>query len=163
MDGFKKLPKMADGGSLRSSLGMRELVGKPTGKFSKAGKPMFRTPEGEDVSEKSVTLPQGNKFVNVPSIQKGIRLSNDEISDQLNKKRLSPTSTHDTLEEAVTAAKARSGGLKRGGSVKPGLYANIAAKRERIKRGSGEKMRKPGDPGAPTSQAFKDSAKTAKK
>ena len=50
-----------------------------------------------------------------------------------------------------------------GGSTKPGLYANIAAKRERIKRGSGEKMRKPGDPGAPTKDAFVQSAKTAKK
>lgn len=44
-----------------------------------------------------------------------------------------------------------------------GLYANIHAKRERIAEGSGEKMRKPGSPGAPTAQAFKDSAKTAKK
>jgi hypothetical protein len=44
----------------------------------------------------------------------------------------------------------------------PGLYANIHAKRERIKDGSGEKMRKPGSPGAPTEEAFKDSAKTAK-
>jgi len=52
-------------------------------------------------------------------------------------------------------------GLKQGG--RPGLYANIQKKRERIKQGSGEKMRKPGDPGAPTSKAFKDSAKTAKK
>jgi len=43
-----------------------------------------------------------------------------------------------------------------------GLYANINAKRERIAEGSGEKMRKPGAPGAPTAQAFKDSAKTAK-
>lgn len=43
-----------------------------------------------------------------------------------------------------------------------GLYANINAKRERIEAGSGEKMRKPGAPGAPTAQAFKDSAKTAK-
>jgi len=43
-----------------------------------------------------------------------------------------------------------------------GLYANIAAKRERIKAGSGEKMRKPGTPGAPTAQAFKLAAKTAK-
>lgn len=51
--------------------------------------------------------------------------------------------------------------MKAGGPV--GLYANIHAKRERIKRGSGEKMRKPGDPGAPTSTAFKESAKTAKK
>ena len=44
-----------------------------------------------------------------------------------------------------------------------GLYANIHAKRERIKRGSKEKMRKPGSKGAPTDKAFKDSAKTAKK
>ena len=46
---------------------------------------------------------------------------------------------------------------------KPGLYANIAAKRARIKAGSGEKMRKPGTKGAPTAKAFKESAKTAKK
>ena len=45
----------------------------------------------------------------------------------------------------------------------PGLYANLNAKRERIEKGSGEKMRKPGDKGAPTAKAFKDSAKTAKK
>lgn len=43
-----------------------------------------------------------------------------------------------------------------------GLYANIAAKRERIKAGSGEKMRKPGATGAPTPGAFKQAAKTAK-
>jgi hypothetical protein len=45
---------------------------------------------------------------------------------------------------------------------KPGLYANILAKQERIKSGSGEKMRKPGTPGAPTAADFKESAKTAK-
>jgi hypothetical protein len=44
-----------------------------------------------------------------------------------------------------------------------GLYANIHAKRERVKSGSGEKMRKPGSPGAPTAEAFRKSAKTAKK
>ncbi len=43
-----------------------------------------------------------------------------------------------------------------------GLYANINAKRERIAKGSGEKMRKPGAAGAPTAEAFKQSAKTAK-
>jgi hypothetical protein len=47
--------------------------------------------------------------------------------------------------------------------MKPGLYANIAAKRKRIAEGSGEKMRKPGSKNAPTDKAFKDSAKTAKK
>ena len=46
---------------------------------------------------------------------------------------------------------------------KPGLYANIHAKKERIAAGSGEKMRKPGTKGDPTAKAFKESAKTAKK
>lgn len=46
--------------------------------------------------------------------------------------------------------------------MKPGLYANIHAKQERIKHGSGEKMRKPGSKGAPTAEAFRESAKTAK-
>jgi hypothetical protein len=45
---------------------------------------------------------------------------------------------------------------------KPGLYANIHAKRKRIEAGSGEKMRKVGAKGAPTAKAFKESAKTAK-
>ena len=46
---------------------------------------------------------------------------------------------------------------------KPGLYANIHAKKKLIAAGSGEKMRKPGSKGAPTAKAFKQSAKTAKK
>ena len=48
-----------------------------------------------------------------------------------------------------------------GGKV--GLYDNINAKRKRIAAGSKEKMRKPGSKGAPTAQAFVNSAKTAKK
>ena len=47
--------------------------------------------------------------------------------------------------------------------MKPGLYTNIAAKKERVKAGSGDKMRKPGTKGAPTAAAFKAAAKTAKK
>tara|TARA_B100001094_G_scaffold127139_1_gene123135 strand:- start:53 stop:208 length:156 start_codon:yes stop_codon:yes gene_type:complete len=47
--------------------------------------------------------------------------------------------------------------------AKPGLYANIHAKRNRIAAGSGEKMRKAGSAGAPTAANFKRSAKTAKK
>lgn len=49
------------------------------------------------------------------------------------------------------------------GGGKVGLYANINAKRKRIAAGSGEKMRKPGKKGAPSSQDFINSAKTAKK
>ena len=48
-----------------------------------------------------------------------------------------------------------------GGPV--GLYANINAKRKRIEAGSKARMRKPGQKGAPTAQAFIESAKTAKK
>ena len=48
-----------------------------------------------------------------------------------------------------------------GGPV--GLYANIHAKKKRIAAGSKEKMRKPGQKGAPTADAFVQSAKTARK
>jgi hypothetical protein len=54
-------------------------------------------------------------------------------------------------------------------ATKPGLYANIHAKRERIEaqKASGaekvERMRTPGSKGAPTAKAFRESAKTAKK
>jgi hypothetical protein len=49
-----------------------------------------------------------------------------------------------------------------------GLYDNIHKKQERIKREKAEgkpveKMRKPGSKGAPTAEAFKNSAKTSKK
>ena len=47
--------------------------------------------------------------------------------------------------------------------AKRGLYANVAAKKRRIKAGSGEKMRKAGSKGAPSAQDWKNAAKTAKK
>ena len=55
-------------------------------------------------------------------------------------------------------AKADKGKEFKGG----GLYENIHKKRERIAEGSGEKMRRVGSKGAPTAQAFKQSARTAK-
>jgi len=45
---------------------------------------------------------------------------------------------------------------------KPGLYANINAKQERIKAGFGEKMNKVGSKAAPSAADFKQAAKTAK-
>jgi len=60
---------------------------------------------------------------------------------------------------AIAYATQRSAKKKDGG----GLYANIHAKQERIKHGSGEHMRKIGSKGAPSKQAFIESAKTAKK
>ena len=48
-------------------------------------------------------------------------------------------------------------------ATKPGLYANIHAKQARIAHGSKERTRTPNAPGAPTDNAFTESAKTAKK
>ena len=47
--------------------------------------------------------------------------------------------------------------------MKNGLYAAIHAKRERIAKGSGEKMNKVGSKDAPTAKDFKESAKTARR
>ena len=44
-----------------------------------------------------------------------------------------------------------------------GLYENIHRKQQRIAEGSGEHMRKPSSKGAPTAEAFRQSAKTVKK
>ena len=48
-------------------------------------------------------------------------------------------------------------------SKRPGLYANIAAKKARIKAGSKEKMKKKGAKGAPTAANFRRAAQTAKR
>jgi hypothetical protein len=85
-------------------------------------------------------------------------------------KQLSPNTS---LQAYLDAKMDRRGPGVQGGGVKlthrfaeggaVGLYANINAKRKRIAAGSKEKMRKPGQKGAPTADAFVQSAKTAKK
>ena len=65
------------------------------------------------------------------------------------------------LAKLPTDVRNKMGYMKDGGPI--GLYANIHAKKKRIAAGSKEKMRKPGSKGAPTAQAFINSAKTAKK
>ena len=47
--------------------------------------------------------------------------------------------------------------------AKRGLYSNIHAKRKRIKKGSGETMRKAGSKNAPTAKSFKSAAKKRKR
>ena len=47
-------------------------------------------------------------------------------------------------------------------TTKPGLYANIKAKQDRIAAGSGETMKKKGAKGRPTAAQFAKAAKTAK-
>ena len=65
--------------------------------------------------------------------------------------------------EKVPTVQKKEDHLKKVNNMAKGLYANIHAKRLRIKKGSGETMRKPGTKGAPTAANFKRSAKTAKR
>jgi hypothetical protein len=63
------------------------------------------------------------------------------------------------LSKLPTEVRNKMGYMKEGGKL-PGLWANIHAKQERIKSGSGEHMRKPGSKGAPTNYDLKHSQST---
>ena len=65
--------------------------------------------------------------------------------------------------QRIIMRKARRDGDMMATGGRPGLYANINAKRKRIAAGSGERMRKKGEKGAPTAENFRQAAKTAKK
>lgn len=93
-------------------------VGKKTGKKTTAGKDVYKTPEGESVSEKSVTIKFGeNAYVNAPSIYDGVQYDEEEIRQMLLDGKIKPTSRHDTLEEALEAAKSRSASLMNEGGM----------------------------------------------
>jgi hypothetical protein len=83
------------------------------------------------------------------------------LDGQEYRKGVNMNALQDQMERQIPTAK-YGGAMDMMDYGKGGLYANIHAKRERIKAGSGETMRSPGDSGAPTAQAFKDSAETAK-
>ena len=96
-----------------------------------------------------------------------LRIKKDSLEGQLMQDRLEPrtrrrleSELRDVLRDMNFFGKGGPDKLASGG--RPGLYANINAKRKRIAAGSGEKMRKPGSKGAPTAANFKQAAKTAK-
>tara|TARA_A100001391_G_scaffold174569_1_gene137060 strand:+ start:2621 stop:5662 length:3042 start_codon:yes stop_codon:yes gene_type:complete len=88
-----------------------ELVGEKTGKKTTAGKDLYKTPDGDLVSEKSVTFKLFGMYVNAPSIIKGKQYTEKEIKQMVEDGQLKPTSMHKTLEEAISAAKERSDSL----------------------------------------------------
>ena len=93
-------------------------VGTKTGKKTNAGRDVYKTPEGESVSEKSVTIKFGeNAYVNAPSIHDGVEYSEDAIKQMLMDGKIKPTSRHDTLEEALEAAQERSNTLMNEGGM----------------------------------------------
>ena len=97
----------------------RKLVGKPTGRVTKAGRPVLKTPQGEERSEYSATIKLDNgKYINIPTIHNGKYYTEDELKKAVEDKRMIPTSEHDSFEEAIEAAKKRSKTLKQGGVLK---------------------------------------------
>jgi hypothetical protein len=97
---------------------MANKVGTNTGQKTSAGKDVYKTPEGESVSEKSVTIKFGeNAYVNAPSIYKGKRYTEDEVKEMLLEGIIKPTSRHDTLEKAIEAAETRSDNLLKDGGM----------------------------------------------
>ena len=160
MDGFKKIPKMKTGGSVR--------------KYEEGGEvssPKFHVYDRQ-TNERATKTEYANRSRASRAVDRldnqygGYRYYAKEVETPKTSARSGGGGSGGggiELPQSMTPGGPQKPTYKRGGSAKPGLYANIAAKRERIKQGSGEKMRKPGDPGAPTSKAFKDSAKTAKK
>ena len=88
-----------------------DVVGEQTGEQTSVGRDVYLTPDGERVSEESLTFEVDGIFVNVPSIQDGIRYSSDQVYEMMMNGEIQPTSAHKTEEEAISAAKARSDSL----------------------------------------------------
>jgi ribosomal protein L39E len=104
----------------------RDRVGKPTGRKTRAGRPIITLekdikdnkgkviiPKGSDVSEISLTIKmdKGN-FINIPSVHNNKLYSEAKLKKAVKENRLIPTSHHKTEKAAIEAAKKRSRNLK---------------------------------------------------
>jgi len=86
-------------------------AGKKTEKITRVGRPVYETPEGEMVSEQSRTLKLGNLYYNVPSIHDGMKYTDEQLVELLDKNLISPTSVHSSLQGAIDESKFRSSTL----------------------------------------------------
>ena len=89
-----------------------EKVGVNTGFKTQAGRDVYKSPDGEMMSEKSITFEVDGLFVNIPSIYDGVRYSEEEVYKKFIAGEIQPTSAHRTEEEAISAAKKRSNELE---------------------------------------------------
>jgi len=88
---------------------MTEKVGVIVPKLkTKYGRPVYKTKSGRHVSEKSITLKDNNKFINIPSIHNGVQYGEDEIFDMYKKGKIKATSSHKDIKSAEEAAQKRS-------------------------------------------------------
>jgi hypothetical protein len=108
----------------------RGLVGTPTDEVTQYDRRVYTTPTGEEVSEKSVTIPMGGMWINIPSIHDGREYSEDQLTEMILKGEIEPTSVHEDREEAIIVATQRSDMMKRhkkgfntGGEVETGAIA----------------------------------------
>jgi len=120
--------KKAGGG--RVGYADRGLVGTPTDEVTQYDRRVYTTPTGEEVSEKSVTIPMGGMWINIPSIHDGRAYTEDELTEMILRGEIEPTSVHEDREEAIIVATQRSDMMKRhkkgfntGGEVETGAIA----------------------------------------
>jgi hypothetical protein len=101
----------ASGGRVGFDTG--DLVGSPTKEVTQFDRRIYKTPEGEEVSEISKTLLIDGKWINVPSIHGGKQFEDADLETMLMQGVIQPTSIHSSREEAEAAAAARSNMMKR--------------------------------------------------
>ena len=89
-----------------------EKVGTKTGKSTQAGRDVYKTEDGENVSEKSTTFKYKGQWINVPSIHNGYRYDDDTLRIMLDAEVIGPPSTDKNETDAVKAAVERSNNLK---------------------------------------------------
>ncbi len=106
------------------------LVGTPTDEVTQYDRRVYTTPTGEEVSEKSVTIPMGGMWINIPSIHDGRAYTEDQLTEMILRGEIEPTSVHEDREEAIMVATQRSDMMKRhkkgfntGGEVETGAIA----------------------------------------
>ena len=93
------------------AIGPRGMVGEITNEQTQFGRPIYQTPAGERVSEKSATLFFNGDWMNVPSIHGGKSFNEDELRLMIKQGNLQPTSVHKSRADAEAAAKARSSSM----------------------------------------------------
>ena len=90
------------------AIGPRAMVGEITDEQTQFGRPIYQTPAGEKVSEKSTTLFLNGDWMNVPSIHGGKSFNEDELRRMIKQGNIEPTSVHKSKNDAEAAAKDRS-------------------------------------------------------
>jgi hypothetical protein len=98
-------------------IGPRGMVGEITDEQTQFNRPIYQTPGGERVSEKSTTLFLNGNWMNVPSIHGGKSFNEAELRRMIKLGNIEPTSVHKSKDEAETAAKARSASMADGGRI----------------------------------------------